>query len=602
MNNPSATIWNRIEARPRSLEIDRALRSEIRDPLWMLTRQWQFGELLGQDAGSIISVKARYRLAYLDTLVLGANKPEAYDSHVPLEANVEKERTTLDLNLRLEMGRHWLRLLRHRIPLEQVETVIEGFKANTLLHFRAPRDLDPQERYENAQLICKESFSQMIQAVAHGRMIDGGFLYLYLKESDNHFASDFLAQRDDEVDRVGLKFIRWFERVYGQRDMDKRAWHPSHLEYQFACTTPSVGGQPKVLQAKEYHGGHLDWYSVDYANQSQSMPSASPSKKAAPSQIQTGATEVIPTAVTYPGMPSARFWELEDRTVNLGNIQAFTTDTAKMIFAQFGLLYSNDWLSFSLELPLGCLAQINEIVVADIFGQRTIVPHVHERKRDEFWGLFQLHDLSFDQGHQNDSWLFVPPVVTRVQQSQPIEKVVLIRDEMANMVWAIENTISDGVRGGTDGFEHAQRVKRLMQSLAPQEEERDSIENEADVKYMLASTVPENWIPFIPVKKETTESTSRDIQLQRAAMPRIVPGFAPRRIRPHTSILKEGDFNTPYYVYEEEIPRSGAIINTKWKRTRWHDGSIVVWLGREKTNGRGEKSSGLKFDFLDQKS
>ena len=601
MSNSSVTIWNRIEARPRSLEIDRALRSEIRDPLWLLTRQWQFGELLGQDAGSVISAKAKYRLTPLETLVLGSNKPESYNPHVPLEANVEKERSMLDLNLRLEMGRHWLRLLRRRIALEQVETVIKGFTTNTLLHFRVPREHAPQERYENAHLICKEPFSQMIRAVGHGRMIDGGFLYLYLKEADDHFASDFLVQRDDEVDHVGLEFISWFERVYGQRNVDKRAWHPSHMEYQFACTTSPVDGQPKALQAKEYHGGHLDWYSVDYADQSQSMSSVFASKKTSSSGIQTRAAEVIPTSVTYPGMPSARFWEIEDRTVNMGEIQTFTTDTAKMIFAQFGLLYSNDWLSFSLDVPVGCLAQINALIVTDVFGQHTIIPHVHERKPDEFWGLFQLHDLMFDQGHQNDSWLFIPPVVTRVQKSQPLEKVVLIRDEMANMVWAIENTIPDGNGEGTDGFEHAQRVKRLMQSLISQKVEHDLIENEADIKYILASTVPENWIPFIPIKNETIGSGSRSIQLQRAAMPRIIPGFPTRRIQPHTSILKEGNFNAPYYVYEEEVPRSGAIINTQWKRTRWHDGSIVVWLGREKTNGRGEKSSGLKFDYLDQK-
>ena len=30
---------------------DRALRAEVRDPLWMLTRQWQMGEFQGDDAG-----------------------------------------------------------------------------------------------------------------------------------------------------------------------------------------------------------------------------------------------------------------------------------------------------------------------------------------------------------------------------------------------------------------------------------------------------------------------------------------------------------------------------------------------------------------------
>jgi hypothetical protein len=84
-------------------------------------------------------------------------------------------------------------------------------------------------------------------------------------------------------------------------------------------------------------------------------------------------------------------------------------------------------------------------------------------------------------------------------------------------------------------------------------------------------------------------------------MPRVVPGFETRRVRPYTTILREGDFKAPYFVFEEEVPRSGAIVELTWNRARWYDGRIVVWLGRRKTNGRGEKSSGLKFDFLRDK-
>ena len=35
-----------------TMSFDRALRVEVRDALWMLTRQWQTGEFQGEDAGS----------------------------------------------------------------------------------------------------------------------------------------------------------------------------------------------------------------------------------------------------------------------------------------------------------------------------------------------------------------------------------------------------------------------------------------------------------------------------------------------------------------------------------------------------------------------
>ena len=41
---PAIVYWNRLEGRPRKEKIDRTLKAEVRDPLWMLCRQWQVGE------------------------------------------------------------------------------------------------------------------------------------------------------------------------------------------------------------------------------------------------------------------------------------------------------------------------------------------------------------------------------------------------------------------------------------------------------------------------------------------------------------------------------------------------------------------------------
>ena len=49
--------WNRLEGRPRSADFERSLRAEVRDPVWFLTRQWQFGEFEGEDAGSPIDAR-----------------------------------------------------------------------------------------------------------------------------------------------------------------------------------------------------------------------------------------------------------------------------------------------------------------------------------------------------------------------------------------------------------------------------------------------------------------------------------------------------------------------------------------------------------------
>ncbi len=112
--------------------------------------------------------------------------------------------------------------------------------------------------------------------------------------------------------------------------------------------------------------------------------------------------------------------------------------------------------------------------------------------------------------------------------------------------------------------------------------------------------VPENWIPFIPVH---IEGSNREIQLRRAAMPRIIKDDPnpPKKIRPRTDLLSFGldqDVVEPYNLHEEEVPRAGSQVAQTFQRTRWYNGQVFVWFGARKQTGRGEKSSGLRFDRI----
>ena len=108
------------------------------------------------------------------------------------------------------------------------------------------------------------------------------------------------------------------------------------------------------------------------------------------------------------------------------------------------------------------------------------------------------------------------------------------------------------------------------------------------------SSVPENWIPFIPVH---VPGDDRAIQLQRAAMPSVVD--ATTLVRPRTALLREGfDNGRSYFINEEEVPQTGTRITVAYNRTRWRDGRPVVWLSAHRSVGRGERSSGLGFDLL----
>src|SRR4051812_18337813 len=115
---PTVMVWNRLEGRPRTVEFDRALRAEVRDALWMLTRQWQLGEFRGEDAGSPVSATfhlrttrpTRYRAQEAPATGLPGGRPlEAVAEARPLPFTIGPDRVSLDL--RVALGRRWMKLM-----------------------------------------------------------------------------------------------------------------------------------------------------------------------------------------------------------------------------------------------------------------------------------------------------------------------------------------------------------------------------------------------------------------------------------------------------------------------------------------------------------
>src|SRR3984885_7734724 len=115
---PTITTWNRLEGRPRTQQFERALQAEVRDALWMLTKQWQMGEFNGSDAGSPVFAKVLMQTTRLTKFQPAGGKPELFDSTVPLETKVERrsvplhrQKRILSLDVRLVMARQWFALI-----------------------------------------------------------------------------------------------------------------------------------------------------------------------------------------------------------------------------------------------------------------------------------------------------------------------------------------------------------------------------------------------------------------------------------------------------------------------------------------------------------
>ncbi len=115
----------------------------------------------------------------------------------------------------------------------------------------------------------------------------------------------------------------------------------------------------------------------------------------------------------------------------------------------------------------------------------------------------------------------------------------------------------------------------------------------------LLQDIPENWVPFLPVRLPN----STELVLQRGKMQRNLPHL-PEELQyssPLGQLLNEHTHDNPnlYFLKEEEVPRAGVTVSRTFQRTRWTDGRVYTWLGRQKRAGKGAVNSNLQFDKLE---
>jgi hypothetical protein len=597
---PSITMWNRLEPRPRTNNFDRALRAEVRDALWMLTKQWQMGEFHGDDAGSPIFAKVQVGLTRMRKYKAGDGSAEKFDDSVPLEAKVERrpipfvvEGKDISLDIRLLMGRQWLKMVSAVGNYAQAFTNQYGI------------DLPDPTHKEDAHLCAHPEVWQAVSAVA-GRRMDGGKLYLHLTSEPAGHASDdipVLAIHRLSIDDLGTTFVQWFESSFFQPPRtSKDAWIADRLEYQFGCSAPDGGGE-KVFVADEYYQGHLDWYNLDIDKAAKTLGKvAGEDNTQPPPDLQS----LIPVQVTYDGMPNTRWWTFEDRRVNFAGIKPDTTDLGKLLFIEFGLVYANDWFLIPYSLPAGSVARVQGMAVTNVFGERFWIEAAGSGHDDNWqrWSMFTVN-TKWKREEIADTSLLLLPVAAKVQEGKPVEEVMMLRDEVANMVWGVERIVPLATGQGKSGFEVATETTAfyrqfLDQRLHANPGDRPILDYKAKISYQVMNSVPENWIPFVPVH---IPGDNREIQVQRAAMPRVLEGDPddPEKVQPRTVLLREGLDHRPadvYFLHEEEVPRAGVIVVQSYQRTRWRNGTVFVWLGARKQTGRGEGTSGLGFDRI----
>lgn len=578
----SITSWMRLQPLSRNAEMKHSLQARIHDPLWLLTRQWQLGEFQGEDNGSPIMARWRADAAKLSRYFSGAinantiaNAPR-YDPSMPLETLVERETIlpandqTAKLRFAAESGQQFLRMLDQ---MREAEAISRDYRDAFVRKY-------PMSRLTPEQRATLDSDSLAFIDLMAARVPDGRLLRTAFRATnagviviapDLHVAPGDLA----DVREAARLWLIWFDTLFSEPEKENPAWLPERMEYAFSVGTRFSDGEVP-LTAEEYCEGHLDWYAFD-VNLEVTLGGASDDTL---TEITRSA---IPAPVSFRGMPNARFWEFEDAQVDFGSVDAGPTDLARMLLVEFSLTYGNDWFVIPVELPVGSLYRCRSLVIEDTFGVRTLVRTSSQLSEPHStWRMFQQsHTRSSGLTKPAANLFFLTPSLLKGMESKPIEEVLFLRDEMANMAWGVERIVESAAE------KPLTRLEQEIQTTAPSVETTDPNK----LVYKLATKVPDNWVPLLPVK------SNEGLRLRRGKVLKV--DGPPEFIDAHGNILRPQVTNeNGLRIFEEEIPREGIRVTRHYQLTRWHDGSTHLWIGRRKKVGSGEGSSGLKFDVL----
>jgi hypothetical protein len=343
-------------------------------------------------------------------------------------------------------------------------------------------------------------------------------------------------------------------------DPADESWIANSLEYRFSLRVGAGDGQ-MVLRVPAFEGGFIDWHAFD------AEPGASLvlEGEAEPPVPEANDLTVFASPLRFSGMPSDRYWQLEDGQVNLGNLEAQPYDLGRLCLAEFALVYGNDWLVVPMDVSAGSFTRIAEVAYTNTFGERFAVPLADDSNRS---GRFRLFALSVRGKDTDVPGLLIPPTALGSLEGQPLEDVMFLRDEMANMAWAVERFVQGRSGDARNRGDEERPVNQV-----------ENLEQGTEFQYLLETAVPRNWIPFVPIATGIGTFT-----LRKGTMHETDSSLG--------TLLRQ----TPYDIHDEEIPRAGIRIRRLAALARAEDGRYLRWITRRASVGRGEGSSGLAFD------
>lgn len=568
----SITTWTRLEPRSRGDDLTPSLEARVHDPAWLLGRQWQVGEFVGDDAGTPVHVSITAEAQPIVAARAG-NREIAVDPDEPIDSVAGAEPAGVaTFAERAEAGAELLdrladagcspqaiaALIGSRLmPADWTAASAEGTALLTLVAGRLPDG---------------EANLPVMQAIATAGVVP---VALGLTGTDATAALD------------GVRgWLDWRRSLL--HTAPAATWIDDQLEHRFALAATPAAGAAYALSARSWDGDRLDWDDVDIDRtvappvRPASAPAQRPLAGVDPATSSITA-EGLPAPLGYPGMPASRWWQFEDARVNFAEIAAAPEDLARMLVVEFATVFSNDWYLWPLDLPIGAVHRITNFKVVNTFGDVEVIRAAGVSAAGSTtpdWQLFRPTERRTGGTVGTFDGLVVLPTLASPIQGEVFEEVRFMRDEIANLAWAIESTVR-----GDDGLPFDRHGAAAREGEFPPERTETHADDTALLRYRFETDVPVYWFPLAP-------DAAGAPTFHRLVVRRVDEAGNVRSMPPLGDVLAPAGF----WLWQEEVPREGARVLRRWCMARGGDGRVRVWRSRRAEVGFGEGSSGLRYD------
>ena len=317
----------RLEPQSISGDPKPGVEARVADPLWMVGRQWQFGELLGEDTGSPVSVKVASRAIPITAWAPagrmdGTDDPTKPDwrpwpegavleeliEHVP-RAGYER-----GLRWRAETGGALIEALREAGHDDAADGALTAYPLDL------PSDpLDPTGTLDPAA-------DRLLLGLA-GSVPDG-------IEALEDLAAGTPGWLSGAADEPGARAVvdDWQQWVAGVPDRGG-AWTTTRLEHRFWLRFGS-GEHSVVVRSEAFGAGQPRWHHLEW------MPDATvrldgDDNLAGPIDRED---VLLATPLRYPGMPADRYWQLEEGNIAIAAIETMVARYGQHIYSTYGFL------------------------------------------------------------------------------------------------------------------------------------------------------------------------------------------------------------------------------------------------------------------------